>query len=108
LRAQQRTIDRCSRKTAHLQRVHKTPALAPVFLAQGNSVHGHAAVYGFAHVVNREEADLHGGTKQGLQPVFLQLVALALGNPFLRSAPVSWFSGANFEQEYLPRWNVER
>ena len=45
----------------HLQRVHKTPTLAPVLFAQGNAVHGHASVDGFAHVINREEADLYGG-----------------------------------------------
>ena len=79
-----------------------------MLFAQGNAVHHHAPVYGFAHVINGEQTDLHGGTKQGLQPVFLRLVALALGNPFLRSAPISWLSGANLEQESLPRWNVKR
>ena len=44
----------------HLQRVHKTPAFAPMLFAQGNAVHRHAPVYGFAHVVNGEQADLYG------------------------------------------------
>ncbi len=28
---------------------------------QGHAVDGHAAVHGFAHVINREQSDLHGG-----------------------------------------------
>ena len=40
-------------------RVHKTPTLAPMLFPQGNSVHRHAAVYGFAHVVNGKQGDLN-------------------------------------------------
>lgn len=32
-----------------------------MLFAQGNAVHDHAPVDGFAHVINREEADLYGG-----------------------------------------------
>ena len=49
-----------------LQGVHKTPALAPMLFPQGNAVHGHAPVYGFAHVVNGEQADLGGHINQQL------------------------------------------
>jgi len=31
-----------------------------MLFAQGNAVHRHAPVYGFAHVVNGEQADLYG------------------------------------------------
>jgi len=40
---------------------HKTPRLAPVLFQQGHAVDGHAAIDGFAHVVNREQGDLHSG-----------------------------------------------
>ena len=40
---------------------HPIPTLAPMLLQQPDIGHGHAAVHGFAHVVDGEEADLNGG-----------------------------------------------
>ena len=40
---------------------HPIPTLAPMLLQQPDIGHGHAAVHGFAHVVDGEEANLNGG-----------------------------------------------
>jgi len=40
---------------------HEAAALAPMFLQQAHVGDGHAAVHGFAHVVDGEQGHLHGG-----------------------------------------------
>ncbi len=40
---------------------HKAAALAAVLFQKPHIGDGHAAVHGFAHVMNREQGDLDGG-----------------------------------------------
>ena len=72
-----------------------TPTLAPMLLQQFAVIDGHAAVDGFAHVVDGEQGDLHGG--QG----FIQINNLSTWHSIDWPDPV-WLVGQNLDKISRP------
>ncbi len=84
---------------------YETAALAPVFFQQAHVGDGHAAVHGFAHVVDGEQGHLHGG--QGFPCRAPKTIALRVLNFWLTCPEFLGLVGQDWAKTPNPMLSID-